>query len=181
MRKMPALVLTAITALAVAGAAPLLLRAQVGGTVRPVPGAATAEDLPHRSAREFAPFIRALISRRITNAQQLFRMRRPVLNSLDNANNVRILSRFQKLNRYELNLVGGRMFGKNAGILLFTIVNEEGPVFFKIYFYDFADQRYIDSLEISDDWSELETAATSVDMLQTPISVALNPDETPGG
>ena len=174
MRKMPALFLTVIAALAIGGAAPLLLRAQAGGTVRPGAGAATAESVPQRAAREFAPFIRALIQRRVTNAQQIFRMRRPVINSLDNADNVRILGRFQKPDRFDLNLVGGRMFGKNVGVLLFTVVNEEGPVSFKIYFYDFGDQRYVDSMEISDDWSELETAATTVDLLPTPITLSLS-------
>jgi hypothetical protein len=180
MRKMPAVALIVLTALAIGGAAPLLLRAQTGGPVRPGAGAAAVDDFPRRTTREFAPFIRALLQRRVTNAQQIFRMRRGVLNSLDNMDYVRILSRFQKPGRFDLNLVGGRILGRNIGILLFTIANEEGPVFFKIYYYDFADQRYIDRIDISDDWTELETAVTTVEMLPTPITVSLSATDDGG-
>jgi hypothetical protein len=178
MRKMPALALIVLTALAIGGAAPLLLRAQTGGPARA--GAAPADDFPRRTTREFAPFIRALLSRRVTTAQQIFRMRRGVLAALDNMDDVRILGRFQRPSRIDLNLVGGRILGRGIGILLFTVTNEEGPVFFKIYYYDFGDQRYIDRIDISDDWTDLETAVTTVEMLPTPITVSLATGEEGG-
>jgi hypothetical protein len=177
MRKMPAVALIVLAALAIGSAAPLMLRAQTGGAVRPGGATAAVDDLPHRTAKSFAPFIRALIQRRMAAAQQIFKMRRSVLNGMEGADVVRIIGRFQRPDRFDLNLVGGRMLGPNIGILLFTMANEDGPIFFKIYYYDFADQRYIDHIEISDDWNDLEAAAASVDLLQNSITVPLNPAE----
>jgi hypothetical protein len=178
MRKSPAVAAIVLIALILGGAAPLMLRAQAGGAARPI---AATDDLPHRTTRAFAPFVRALILRRMNTAQQIFKVRRPVMTALEQPEVVRILGRFQKPDRLDLNLVGGRMLGQNIGILLFTIANEEGPVYFKIYYYGVTDQIYVDRIDISDDWDDLEAAAASVETLQTPITVSLSGADDTGG
>jgi hypothetical protein len=182
MRKMPALALIILTALLIGGvAAPLLLRAQTATPGRGSGAAAVENDVPHRTARSFAPFIRALMQRRLTTAQQLFKVHRPVLETLDLPDVMRILQRYQRPQQYELNLVAGRLYAPNTGIVLFTIVNEEGPVYFKIHYYTYAEKTYIDGLEISDDWGFMEAAAEHLESLPAPISVPVNSAEVGGG
>jgi hypothetical protein len=180
MRKMPAVVLIVGAALMIGSAAPMLVSAQTGGRTGPA-AAGNAEDIAHRTARSFAPFVRALITRRITTAQQLFKMRRNVLMTLEQPEVIRVLSRYQRPQRYDLNLVAGRLFGQNAGILLFTVINEDGPVYFKVYYYAYGDQTYIDRLEISDDWDDLEAAAERLESLPTVISVPVSVGPETGG
>jgi hypothetical protein len=94
--------------------------------------------------------------------------------SMEQGDIVRILSRFQKPDTLSLNLVGGRLLGQNIGILLFTISNDEGPIYFKIYYSGTDDQIYIDRMDIGDDWDDLEAAAVSVESLPSPITVSLS-------
>ena len=171
MRKTPIVAMIVLAALAIGSATPLLLKAQNAGAGR-APAAAT-DDLAHRTARGFAPFIRAIIMRRVNTAQQIFKVRRNVMMSMEQGDVVRILSRFQKPDTLSLNLVGGRLLGQNIGILLFTISNDEGPIYFKIYYSGTDDQIYIDRMEIGDDWDDLEAAAVSVESLPSPITVSL--------
>src|SRR5436190_1575802 len=84
MRKMPAVAMIVLTALAVGSASPLLLNAQNASVGTGASGAAAGnDDMPHRTARAFAPFLRAIIQRRISTAQQIFKVRRNVSNMLD--------------------------------------------------------------------------------------------------
>ncbi len=171
MRKTPAVAMIVILALVLGSAAPLLLQAQNGG-VAPRLGPAP-DDMPRRTAKAFAPFLRAIIMRRTTTAQQIFKMRRPVMTALDHPDTLRILGRFQKPDTLALNLVGGRMLGESTGILLFTIASVEGPVYIKIYYYGVEDVIYIDRMDIGDDWDDMEAAAISVQSLPSPITVSL--------
>jgi hypothetical protein len=184
MGKMHVWALAVSATVLMAGAAPLLLRAQGGGAGRGAGGPATAaaeDDLAHRTAKQFAPFVRALIQRRLTTAQQLFKVRRPVMAALEDPDTIRVLSRYQRPQRYDFNLVAGRLYGPGTGVVLFTIVNEDGPVYFKIHYYTFNEQTYIDQLEISDAWEYLEEATEHLDMLPSPVSVPLNAAEGLGG
>jgi hypothetical protein len=178
MRKTPVLVVLVAMALLIGGAAPLMVGAQGAATMRGMPPGTPPNDLPQRTTRQFAPFIRALLQRRLTQAQQLFKLRRPVLATMEEVDVMRVLSRYQRPQRYDLNLVAGRLYGPNTGILLFTIVNEEGPVYFKVHYYTYQDQTYVDRLEISDDWDYMEAAIEHLDLLPTPVSVPLNSGDT---
>jgi len=172
MRKTPVVAMIVLAALVIGSATPLMLKAQNAGAGRqPV---AAADDMAHRTTRAFAPFIRAIIMRRVNTAQQIFKIRRSVMTGLEQQETVRILSRFQKPDSLSLNLVGGRLLGQDIGILLFTLANEEGPIYFKIYYYGFDGQIYIDRMDIGEDWDELEKAAISMESLPAPVTVALN-------
>lgn len=171
MRKTPAVALMIVLAMLIGGGVPLL-QAQNGGSVSG-PKPAAADDLPRRTAKAFAPFLRAIIMRRINTAQQIFKVRRSVMNSLEQPETTRVLGRFQKPDTLSINLVGGRMLGQNIGILLFTMTNEEGPIYFKIYYYGVEDQIYIDRMDIGDDWDDMASIAASLDSLPAPINVPL--------
>ena len=171
MRKTPAVALIVLAALVIGSATPVMLQAQNAGAGRG-PAAAT-DDLAHRTTRAFAPFIRAILMRRVNTAQQIFKIRRSVMVSLEQQDTVRLLSRFQKPDSLNLNLVAGRLLGQNIGILLFTLSNEEGPVYFKVYYYGFEDQIYVDRMDIGEDWDELEKAATTLESLPAPVTVSL--------
>ncbi|HVT80146.1 MAG TPA: hypothetical protein VHM90_05770 [Phycisphaerae bacterium] len=181
MRKMPAVALALLIGLMIGSATPHSSNAQTGGGAR-VTGA-SGEDMPHRTAKAFAPFIRAVIARRMNNAAQLFKLRRSVQTYLEQAETVQILGRFVKPDRLNLNLVGGRTLGENIGVLFFTVAHEEGPVAFKIYYYGVGDDIYIARMDIMDGWDEIEAAAISVEALNAPIVVNLGGaiDETGGG
>jgi len=169
MRKTPAVAILLLVALAVGSAVPLTTQAQSG----PIGARPAADDMPHRTARAFAPFIRAIILRRINQAQQMFKIRRNVQTYLETAETVQILGRFAKPDRLELNLVGGRTLGNNIGILYFTVTNEEGPVAFKIYYYGVGEDVYIGRMELTDNWDDIEAGAVSVEALANPITVNL--------
>src|SRR6185369_12673864 len=114
MRRSPAVLLLILAAFAVGSATPVMLMAQNGGGMTSVPGAA-GDDMPHRTAKAFAPFLKAVITKRYNTAQQIFKIRRSVENSLEEQQSVRILNRFNKPERMDLNLVGGRTLGQNIG------------------------------------------------------------------
>ena len=186
MRKMPALVLIVVIALGVGSAAPLVIKAQnnggAGGGAGNPQALATGEDMPHRTAREFAPLIRAMVTRRFNSVKPIFKIRRSVETSLEQPEAVRVLSRFQnKPDRFDLNLIGGRTLGNNIGILYFTIATEEGPVAFKVYYYGFADSIYIARMDIMDDWAEIETTSATMESLPSPITVSLSGQIDNGG
>jgi hypothetical protein len=151
--------------------------------VTPVEGAFIAapppadNDLPQRMAHEFAPFLRAIVTRRINQAEQIFKMRRSVLTSLEQPNAIRILGHFNKPDQLELNLIGGRMLGNSVGTLLFTISTQEGPVAFKIFHYGFDKDIYIGRLDVTDDWDEIERLAATVDPLPQPVTVNLGGEQ----
>lgn len=179
MGKMPALAMVIMMALAAGSATPLLLKAQNGGNAAAVgtgigAQAAPADDMPHRTAKAFAPFIRAIVTRRINTATQIFKLRRPAEAALETPDAVRILARFQKPDRLELNLIGGRTLGQNIGILYFTIATEDGPVAFKINYYGFGEDMYVARMEITDDWEQIEQASATMETLPAPITVPLS-------
>jgi hypothetical protein len=159
-------------------AAPLLLRAQQGvPTGGGAPGAAGAQpqvdDMPHYTAKKFAAFLHAIVLRSPNKAMQVFKIRRAVQNSLEQADTIRILGRFQRPEKLELNLVGGRTLGKDMGILFFTIATSDGPVSFKIYYYGFEQDLNIARIDISDDWDTIEQQSATIEILQAPITVPL--------
>jgi len=177
MRKAPAIAMLIIAALAVTSAVPGVL----GQTRAPV-GAGTgaaSDDMPHRTAKMFAPFLKALINRRYNTAQSIFKIHRNVETSLEQEDYARILTRFNKPDRLDLNLVGGRTLGTNIGILFFTIATEDGPVALKIYYYGFGNDIIISRLQMTDDWDEIETLSTNLEILQTPVTVSLGTPQDP--
>jgi len=167
MRRKSIFALLIVLALLLTSAAPMLLRAQVAP-------ARAADDMPHRTAKAFAPFFRALVQHRLNTAQGFFKMRRSVEMELETADNLQILSRFQKPDTLDLNLIGGRTLGNNIGILFFTIATLDGPVAFKVYFYGFDKDVYVDRLDITDDWDTIEQTAASLEMLPAPITTPLS-------
>ncbi len=176
MRKTPAIVVLLLAGFIIGSAGPQISSAQNGGAnLRP------GDDMPHRTAKAFAPFIRAVIARRMNNAVQIFKLRRGVETYLEQAETVQILGRFVKPDRLDLNLVGGRTLGQNIGILFFTVAHEEGPVAFKVYYYGVGDDIYIARMDITDNWDEIEAAAVSVEALPAPIVVNLGGAIDEGG
>lgn len=169
MRRKSLVALVIVLALALSGTLPLLLRAQTAPR-----NAAGGEDMPHHTARAFAPFFRAIVQHRINTAQSFFKMRRSVETELETPDNVRILSRFERPDSLELNLIGGRTLGNNIGILFFTIATQDGPVGFKVYFYGFDKDIYVDRMDIFDDWDTIEQTAAGLEMLPSPISTPLS-------
>ena len=169
MRKMPVVALVAAALLIVGAATPMMLRAQV----RAPAAAAAADDMPRRTTKAFAPFLKAIITRRYNQAQQIFKLRRNVEASLEQEEPTRILSRFTKPDRFDLNLIGGRTLGQNIGILVFTIATEDGPVAFKIYYYGFNNDINISRIEVYDDWDQIEALAATVDILPSPVTMSL--------
>jgi len=155
--------------------APFLLNAQGQNVPNQGVGMNNAPDqLALSTARRFAPFLRAVVTRRMNVAERIFKVRRSVNVTLDQADTARILGRFIRPDQLDLNLIGGRTLGQNMGILLFTVVTEEGPVAFKVYHYAFANDIYIARMDISDDWDEIERLSAMVDVLPQPISVPLS-------
>ena len=130
-------------------------------------------DLPSRDARDFVPWITAIIQQRTDIAQRLFPFKRHAQETVQSPHALRILRKFPKLTGMEISLIGGRTLGSEIGTLLFTVATEDGPVAFKIYHYKFAGQRYVSSIEITDNWSEIERLYLTVDILQNPITVPL--------
>jgi len=149
-----------------------MLRAQVG---------AAGDEMPNRTAKAFAPFIRAVVTRRMNAAQQIFKTSRAVQNYLELPESVAILARFQKPDRLDLNLIGGRTLGQNLGILYFTVSTEDGPVAFKVFFYGFNNEIFIDQIEMTDDWTEMSDACINLQMLQSPVTVPLGNKDDGGG
>jgi hypothetical protein len=182
MRKLPAVAMIVLSALAVGSASPLLLHAQAagGGGARGV-AAVNNEDMPHRTARSFAPFVRAILVRRLTVAQQIFKLRRNVMVDLESAEVAQMFNRFNRPDRVDLNLVGGRNLGQNLGILFFTLTSQEGPVAFKVYYYGFGEDIYIARMDITDSWEDIETWAQGVENLPSPVTVPLGPLNPAGG
>jgi hypothetical protein len=180
MRKLPAVAMIVLTALAVGSASPLLLHAQAAGTGSRV-AAMGNDDMPHRTARTFAPFVRAILVRRINTAQQIFKLRRNVVNELESPEIAQMFNRFNRPDRVDLNLVGGRTLGQNLGTLFFTITSPEGPVGFKVFYYGYGEDIYISRMDISDDWEDVDTWSRTVDLLSTPVTVPLGQLTPVGG
>ena len=159
------------------GPAPVQAQAQNNGQ-----GGAQGEDMPHYTARKFAPFLRAIVLHRVNTAQKIFNMRRSVETMLEQPETIRTLAHFQKPDNLALNLIGGRTLGQNIGILLFTVATQDGPVSFKIYYFGFAQDITVARMEISDDWDVIETASSNIDLMSAPITVPLGQvDENGGG
>ncbi|MCL2647401.1 MAG: hypothetical protein FWD61_10425 [Phycisphaerales bacterium] len=130
-------------------------------------------DLPRRVARDFAPWITAIIQQRTDVANRLFPLKRQVQEIIQSPNALRIFRKFPKLTGMDIAFLGGRTLGDQISVLLFTIATEDGPVAFKIYHYKFTGQHYVGRLEITDDWSEIERMFFTVDILQNPITTPL--------
>jgi hypothetical protein len=157
----------------IAGAtAPFLLHAQ--GEMPQNVNNGGQDQLALSTARRFAPFLRAVVTRRMNVAERIFKVRRSVNVTLDQADTARILGRFIRPDQLELSLIGGRTLGQNMGILLFTVVTEDGPVAFKVYHYGFGNDIYIARMDITDDWDEIERLSAMVDILGQPITVPLS-------
>jgi hypothetical protein len=176
MRNTLTMAAVALVAMAVGSALPMV-------TAAPPPHGPQAEgaDLPHRTTRAFAPFIRAIVTRRTNQAEKMFNMRRSVLRSLEQDESVRILAKFPKPDQLELNLIGGRTLGRNIGLLLFTVATEEGPVAFKIYYSGYGETMTVGRMDITDDWDEVERLSLTVDSLPSPITVMLGQIDEGGG
>jgi hypothetical protein len=176
MRKLMAVTAVTLTALAIGASAPLVLRAAAPGqppAQQQMQGGVN-ESIPERTAHAFAPFFHAIVSRRSTQANSIFKLRRLVQNNLESSATVQILSRFRKPDEMSINLVGGRLLGQDMGILLFTASTENGPVAFKVYYYGYGNDMNIARMDISDDWDEIERLTSTVDMMQVPITVPLS-------
>jgi hypothetical protein len=179
MRNLMTLTLIVLAALMLGnfGPAPVQAQAQNNGQ-----GGAQGEDMPHYTARKFAPFLRAIVLHRVNTAQKIFNMRRSVETMLEQPETIRTLAHFQKPDNLALNLIGGRTLGQNIGILLFTVATQDGPVSFKIYYFGFAQDITVARMEISDDWDVIETASSNIDLMSAPITVPLGQvDENGGG
>jgi hypothetical protein len=171
MRKLTKIVGVSVVALALAaGVVPHFVRAADNGQMGNMP---SDVDMPHRTAQAFAPFLKAVVSRRMNVAERIFKVKRNVTSSLGDQNTVRILGRFTKPDQLDLNLIGGRTLGKDVGILLFTVATEDAPVAFKVYYYAFGQDMIISRMEVVDDWDDVERLASTVDLLQQPITVSL--------
>jgi hypothetical protein len=185
MRKVMAMAGVAVLALAVSGAAPLLLRAAPPagpGQAPPAGAAAMPVDMPQQTVKAFAPFLRAVVTRRMNQAERIFKMRRSVQSALEQPNTVRILGRFaNKPDQFQLSLIGGRTLGERIGILLFTVATEDGPVAFKVYYYGFGQDTVIARMEVTDDWDEVERLSLTVDNLPQPRWVMLSGQDDAGG
>jgi hypothetical protein len=178
MRNLMTITLIVLAALLLGNFGPAPVQAQNNGQ-----GGAPSEDMPHYTARKFAPFIRAIVLHRVNTAQGIFKMRRSVESNLEQPDTIRTLAHFQKPDSLPLNLIGGRTLGQNIGILLFTVATQDGPVSFKIYYYGFAQDINVARIEISDDWDTIESASSNIDLMSAPITVPLSSqiDENGGG
>jgi hypothetical protein len=170
MRKMPVLALILVAIAAIGSLTPMIIQAQNRPPVAPP---SNGDEMANRTIRAFAPFLRAIVSRRYNTAQQIFKIRRAVETSLEQEEPTRILSRFTKPDRFDLNLIGGRTLGQNIGILMFTIASQDGPVAIKIYYYGYGPDINVSRIDVSDDWDEIEALSTTVEILQTPVTVPL--------
>jgi hypothetical protein len=150
-----------------------------GGGVDGVPGfigqlpAAQDNEMPRRVARDFAPWIAALVQEKWNNATAIYPIRREAQEYLDLPNARRIFRKFGKTNGLDLALIGGRGLGDQTGVLLFTVTTESGPVAFKVYHYRFGNTRSVGKIEITDDWADLEKMYLTVDPLHSPVLVPL--------
>lgn len=163
----------ALVAAAAAAIAPMMMQAnaQVGGA------AVVQEDLSHTTTRRFAPFLRAVVSRRMNVAERIFKVRRPVHAMMEQAETARILGRFIRPEQLAVTLIGGRNLGQGMGVLLFTVVTEGGPVAIKVFHYTYGPDVNIARMDITDDWDEIERFSTTVDLLQQPVTVPLSGEE----
>jgi hypothetical protein len=156
--------------------APREAPANPGDGLAPFMGQANGQDneLPRRVARDFAPWISAVIQEKFNIANPIFPIRKHAQETFDLPNTQRIFRKFGgKLNGLDLALIGGRGLGEQTGVLLFTITTESGPVAFKIYHYKFGNTRSVGKIEVSDDWSDIEKMYQSVDPLQGSVIVPL--------
>jgi hypothetical protein len=176
MRTLTAVACIALAALIAGTAAPLVMHANAQGGA---PGGAGMqnEDLSRTTTRRFAPFLRAVISRRMNVAERIFKVRRSVYGMLDQAETARVLARFVRPDQLSVTLIGGRNLGQGMGVLLFTVVTEEGPVAIKVFHYSFGNDVYIARMDITDDWDEIERYAAMVEVLQQPVTVSLSGQE----
>ena len=130
-------------------------------------------DGPRRAARDFSPWIEDIILQKTESANRLFPLRRYAQDAVESTNAVRIYRKFPKMDGMRITLVGWRALNEQAGVLLFTAVTEQGPVAFKIYHFEFGNNRIVGRIEITDDWSEIERMYTTIDPLQAPVTVPL--------
>lgn len=179
MRTLAVFLAVALTSLLLVSAAPLHVYAQNANGQAPMQA---DSDTPRRTVKAFAPFIRAIVGRRMNVAERIFKIRRNVQGTLELPNTVRILGRFQRPDQLEMSFIGGRTLGRDVGILLFTVVTEDGPVAFRVNYYGFGNDMWVARMEVSDDWDDIERLALTVDPLpQGPVTTSLGGqiDENP--
>jgi hypothetical protein len=173
MRNLTAITGMVLVALVIGTTAPMVMHAnaQAGAP------AAQNETLSQTTTRRFAPFLRAVVSRRMNVAERIFKVRRSVYGMLEQAETARVLARFVRPDQLAVTLIGGRNLGQGMGVLLFTVVTEEGPVAIKVFHYAFGNDIYISRMDITDDWDEIERFAAMVDVLTQPVTVPLAAQE----
>lgn len=130
-------------------------------------------------AKSFAPWIKAIARQRLNVADKYYHLRRQPQDLLETPDVASAFNRFSNLNGLDLNLIAVRPLGKDTGIALFTLNADEGPVMFKIYYYQSNGENYVGHLQIEDAWDAIEETATTVEPLPHIVTVPLNeiPDE----
>jgi hypothetical protein len=182
MRTLAAVAGLALMALAIGSSAPLLVKAENPPVNKLVPVADT-DTLPQRTTKAFAPFLHAIVQRRMNQAERFFKIRPSLRATLELPETERILARFRKPDEMSLNLIGGRMLGQDIGILLFTVATEDGPVAFKVFYYGYGQDMNIQRMDITDNWDDIERLSSMVDMLPVAVTVPLGgqPIDAAGG
>lgn len=178
MRTRTAVACILLAALVAGTATPWAMHAQAQVGNAPAGGntggvVAVNEEITRSTTRRFAPFLRAVVTRRMNVAERIFKVRRSVYAMLDQGETARVLARFVRPDQLSVTLIGGRQLGQGMGVLLFTVVTEEGPVAIKVFHYTFGNDVYISRMDITDDWDEIERYAAMVDILQQPVTVPL--------
>jgi hypothetical protein len=130
-------------------------------------------DTAPQLARNFAPWLRAMIQHKSTIADQLFVTPKYIYSAFESDTGKRIMARFNGLQPHDLNLIGAKNLGRNTGAVLFTISTAEGPVGLKLYYYGFNAQMFISRIELADDWPDIERLDYGVDALPEPVTVPL--------
>jgi hypothetical protein len=130
-------------------------------------------ETPRRIAKDFAPWMEAVIQGKTDVANRLFPLQKAAQDAIESPDALRIFGKFPKLNGLKLALVGARGYGDQTGTLLFTITTKDGPIAIKLYHYQFGNSRYIGKVEVTDDWEEIDKMYQTVDILQTPVVVSL--------
>jgi hypothetical protein len=144
-----------------------------------VRAAAPDNEQARQTAKSFAPWLRALAHGRMTTADNLFHMSSRARDDMTSPEASQILSRLANAGDFDISVVGVRSLGPQVGIVLFTLTTADGPVAFKIYYYGFGGQMYIDKLEIADHWSAIESMAMTFDPTVT-LTSATSGDQTNG-
>ncbi len=122
---------------------------------------------------DFAPWISAVILQKWNVANRLHPLSNGAQAEVQSSNSATAFVRFTKLDETPLSLVGSRILGQNTGMLLFTAPTEDGPIAFKVSYYQYENQIHVGRLEIADRWIEIEALYLTVDPLAAPVTAML--------